>query len=221
MGKCKKCNVTVRDYTDRCPLCQCVVEKGEERTAGYPNIRLKETKRAVFSHIFLFSMLVISLVLIAINFGLDHQLIWCPIPIAALAYLYLVIRYGFMADAGYRAKMLVLILCGLLLCVLIDFNTGFYKWSVNYVVPIVFLIVDVAIVVLMIVNRKNWPSYIMFQLAMVMFCIILIVLWQTEIITAPLLSMITVGVNVLLILGTVIIGDRKAKTEIKRRFHIR
>ena len=51
---------------------------------------------------------------------------WCPIPIAILAYIYLVLRYGFWAVAGYRSKVIVLTLCGLLLLVLIDVLTGFY-----------------------------------------------------------------------------------------------
>lgn len=49
----------------------------------------------------------------------------------------------------------------------------------------------------------------------------MLILCQLEVITRPLISWIAFGVSAFLFLGSYIIGDRRAKIELKRRFHVR
>ena len=48
-----------------------------------------------------------------------------------------------------------------------------------------------------------------------------IILYLTGIIYVPYLALAALGTSVFLFLGTLIIGDRRARVELKRRFHIR
>lgn len=221
MNRCKQCNIIIRDDTEICPLCSCVLEKETEGQNKYPDIRLKGKKLLLVSHICLVVILLISAVLMGLDFGLFHGVLWCPVPIAILAYCYLVLRYGVINNAGYRSKIIVLTVLGILFIVFIDVATGFNRWSVNYVIPGGILLVDAAIVLLMIINYKNWQSYIIFQMVMILFSLCPMILWRIGIITSPILSLVTVGITLFLIIGTVIIGERRARTELQRRFHIR
>jgi len=45
-------------------------------------------------------------------------------------------------------------------------------------------------------------------------------LYVLHIVTRPLLSLIALVSSGVLFLGTVLLGDRRAKNELKRRFHI-
>ena len=74
--------------------------------------------------------------------------------------------------------------------------------------------------VLMAVNRKNWQSYLMLQIFMVLCSIVAIILNVVHIVTDPIVSIVALNVSVILLLGTVIIGGRRARVELKRRFHI-
>ncbi|MFR5116620.1 MAG: DUF6320 domain-containing protein [Eubacterium sp.] len=47
------------------------------------------------------------------------------------------------------------------------FLTGFSGWSVNYVLPSAFILIDVTVIILMIVNSRNWQSYIPMQLLII------------------------------------------------------
>ncbi len=221
MSKCKQCNVIIRDKTHVCPLCHYVLEREEEGQNTYPNVRLMVKQLNVAGRIFLFCLLVVSAVLTIINYETYNGTWWCGIVIASLAYLYLILRFAIIEDAGYRIKLIVLTVCGILLVVLIDFITGYEGWSVNYVMPGGILLADAGIVVLMLVNMRNWQSYLLFQIVMILGSLIPILFWRLDIITKPLLSMIALGVSVFLFLGTFIIGDRRAKIELKRRFHVR
>ncbi len=80
---------------------------------------------------------------------------------------------------------------------------------------------DAAILAVMFLNRRNWQSYIMLELFMILLSLLPIILILTGIVTETFISALAFVVSVLLFLGTLIIGDRRAKSELKRRFHVR
>lgn len=219
MNKCNKCGVLVRDDTQFCPLCRCVLEQGTGEDS-YPDVLLTVRRLKKISNVCLFVLLLISSALGAINYQYYHGMLWSLIPMAAMAYGYLVLRYAILSKSGYRAKIMVLVACGIGLVVLIDGVTGFHGWSLNVVLPGGLMFVDGIIVALMVINRKSWQSYLVFQIGMVFISLIPLVLWRMGLITWPLLSLVGEAVSIFLVLGTVIIGDRGAREELRRRFHI-
>ena len=98
-------------------------------------------------------------------------------------------------------------------------------WSLSaavFAVMIVCMIVGMKFASsLMCVNRRNWQSYIMWQIFMILCSFVPIILYLTGIIYVPYLALAALGTSVFLFLGTLIIGDRRARVELKRRFHIR
>ena len=69
MNRCQKCNVVILDDTDRCPLCQHVLEtdgtKGENR---YPDA-IEVTRRFRFlENLVPFLSIVVETILVIINY---------------------------------------------------------------------------------------------------------------------------------------------------------
>lgn len=221
MSKCKQCNVTILDDTTVCPLCSCVVEAGEAHEAIYPAVWQKERKLKIVGNISFFAVLLVSALLVLLNYAFYHGSWWSLIPVASMAYAYLVFRLVLLSQKGYRSKVLIPLLFAVLLVLLIDAETGFSKWSLNFVLPSGILLVDAIILILMLTNLRNWQSYIIMQIGMMATALVPIILWILGIITSPLLSIIALGVSVFLFLGTLIIGDKTARGELRRRFHIR
>lgn len=56
---------------------------------------------------------------------------------------------------------------------------------------------------------------------MILCSLVPFILYLIKIVTKPGLTVIAMGCSFFLFLGTVIIGDRRARVELKRRFHIR
>ena len=102
----------------------------------------------------------------------------------------------------------------------IDWIIGYRGWSVNFVVPSAILLIDLAIVILMIVNTRNWQSYILMQMLTVILSGIILVLWKIGVIQYPVVTIVAAVVSVVMFVGTLIFGDRRAKNELKRRFHM-
>lgn len=222
MAKCRQCNVTISEETTICPLCQCVVEAGEAVSRNeYPDVWVKERKLKHLCNFAFFGVLLVSAVLAIMNYAFFDGTCWSMIPISSMLYGYLVFRLVFASRKGYRWKLFIPMIFALILVLVIDIETGFYGWSMNYVFPSGILLIDLIIVILMLTNLKNWQSYIVIQIVMIAVSCIPLVLWAMGIITSPLLTIIALAVSVFLFLGAVILGDRTARGELKRRFHIR
>ena len=217
MSRCKQCNVEILDETERCPLCHSVLEKTVEVENMYPNVRTMTRRLALLSRIYLFVAILVEALLIYLNVLSD----WSAIPGLAMLYGYLVLRYAILGKSGYKGKIIVLTLIAILMVVAIDFVVGYRGWSVNYALPSAILLVDAGILILMCINRRNWQSYMMWQIFMILCSVVPLVLYAVGIVTAPILALLAFAFSAALFLGTLIIGDRRARTELRRRFHVR
>ncbi len=159
---------------------------------------------------------------IYLNYKYFDGIYWSVITGAGFSYLYFVARFAILNDnAGYRSKFLALTFLGILYVILIDYVIGYHGWSVNFVLPGGLLLVDLFILALMFVNRRNWQSYIMLEISNIFLSAVPLLLIWLGIVTETFISGFAFAVSVLLFLGTVIIGDRRARSELKRRFHVR
>lgn len=221
MSRCKQCNVEILDETERCPLCHSVLEKTVEVENMYPNVRTMTRRLALLSRIYLFVAILVEALLIYLNVLSDSGMFWSAIPGLAMLYGYLVLRYAILGKSGYKGKIIVLTLIAILMVVAIDLVVGYRGWSVNYALPSAILLVDAGILILMCINRRNWQSYMMWQIFMILCSVVPLVLYAVGIVTAPILAVLAFAFSAALFLGTLIIGDRRARTELRRRFHVR
>lgn len=221
MSRCKQCGVIVRDDTDVCPLCNCVLEIDGETENKYPDIWAKNHLLKLLIRICLFVMLVAESILIFLNYIYFDGLYWSVIAGVIFAYIYLTLAYTVSySRAGYRMKIIVGVAGAILLLFVIDHVLGNNGWSINYVFPAALLATDATVLLLIFFNRKNWQSYLSFQIAMIIFSLIPVILSELGYMTFSSFAYIALAAAVFLFLGTVIIGGKRATTELKRRFHI-
>lgn len=221
MSRCRQCNVEILDHTQICPLCKCVVEENTKENS-YPDIRFRVRKLNLAVRIFLFAAILLEALLVYININYAPEICWSAISGAGFAYLYFIAKFAVLNDnAGYRSKFLALTIFGVLYVIWIDYIIGYHGWSVNFVLPGGLLFIDAFILFVMFFNRRNWQSYIMLEILMIFLSAIPLLLMWLDIVTETFISGLAFAVSVLLFLGTLIIGDRRARSELKRRFHVR
>ena len=92
--------------------------------------------------------------------------------------------------------------------------------AVPRAVPGTILFADAAVVFLIVVNRLNWQSYFMYQIAITVFSFIPLILWAAGLVTHPAMAIITVILTVGILALTIFLGDRRFKNELIRRFHL-
>lgn len=223
MNRCRKCGIGVRQGSV-CPLCGQVleIESGEEKPARnvYPDVRKKTKLLSLIVRAFAFFAVVLEVSLIFINYYRSPQVWWSLISGGAMIYLYITLKYSVQNNTGYIMKIIIQTIGAILLSVWIDLVVGYHGWSVDYVMPSAILLVDVVILILMFVNSMNWQSYILFQMFMVLTSVVSIGLYLGGLVRHPLLTFLAGGFSLLIFVGTLIFGDRRAKAELQRRFHI-
>lgn len=227
MRKCKNCHVTILDPTRVCPLCHSVLEvegagqeKKEDTWSMYPNVKDAVRKLNFLVKLYTFLAIVVEAGLIVINYMTFSGLWWSAIAGIGILYFYITLRYSIQKNNGYMSVILTQIIAAVLLTIALDFIVGYRGWSVNFVVPSAILLIDVTILVLMLVNTVNWQSYILFQLMTIGLSIVMMILWKVGIIHYPVVTIVAAAVSAVMFVGTLIFGERRAKNELKRRFHV-
>lgn len=220
MSYCKNCNVEITDETDHCPLCKYVLEYGEDAEDSYPNARVAVRRFRFLENITFFLSIVIGFILFFIDYMVNENVAWSLIAILAMLYGNVIIRFAILGRSGYVFKSISLVVLAVVILLGVDYLTGYNRWSLNYVLPSGILLIDIGIIVMMICNRRNWQSYMMSQIMMIVLSIIPVVLYVIGVSKVWQLAMAAQTVSVFLFLGTLIIGDQRARDELKRRFHI-
>lgn len=231
MKKCRNCHVAILDNTRICPLCSSVLEfpqteAGTEsqemgETAGmYPDVKDTARKLNFLVRLYTFLAIVTEGGLIAINYVTFSGLWWSAISGIAILYFYITLRYSIQKNSGYLRVILTQVFCGVILTVGIDMIVGYRGWSVDFVAPGAILLIDLAVIILMLVNVANWQSYMLLQMLTVVLSVGMLILWRAGIVKVPVVTIIAAAVSAVLFVGTIIFGDRRAKNELKRRFHV-
>lgn len=222
MSKCLKCNVEISDGVQICPLCRCVLQQDDskEEHLHYPHAERRRERLRTFSRIIIFGIIAAFAVLCFLNWKTEARVHWDYIAGIAMLYLLLTIHICVLHRHGYRFRMLVQTLAGILAVFALDFILGAKGWSLNYVLPAAIVLLDVAVVILMIVNSRNWQSYIPVELLLIILSMIPVILWKLSIDTVWYTAAGCVFITAAVFLGTLIIGGRKAASELKRRFHV-
>ena len=226
MNKCKRCGVRVLDDTLICPLCHTVLteekEDEQEYAGDYPNVKQKTRKFHRAGRILLFLSLVLEAALILVNYLTFSSFpkCWSAITGGIIAYLILTLWDLLSRRQGHIQKiyMHIFVVMGLLL--LIDVSLGWKGWSLEFGLPCMIYGLVAAIVICMAINSSSWQNYVLMQLAAVCLSMIDVVLHFTGFFHHIVLVWTALGLSVLLWSGTMIIGYRKAKNELKRKFHI-
>ncbi|MEG0805942.1 MAG: DUF6320 domain-containing protein [Lachnospiraceae bacterium] len=223
MSQCSNCKIEILDDTNVCPLCHCVLEKKKDALPcanGYPDVKKTYDKLTFSLRVYTFLALVIELLLVIINYKTGTEYWWSTITGGAFAFAYLTMRFTIINNSGYKTKIVLQTLFAVVYVLVIDACLGYRGWSMNYVLPAAIIAVDIGIVILMIVNYRNWQSYILFQMFMVICSVAPIILYGVHIVTRPFLGFIAIGFSLCVFLGTLIVGDAKARSELRRRFYI-
>ena len=227
MRVCHSCGVEILDPINICPLCHCITadEEPKMRDAlprpGYPYVDSRRKRGQITLRIYT-AAAAAALFILAVIHAAAAQGHWNRIVLIALfaVYGFAVLRATLLHPLAYRIKTILLALLAFLILVFIDLSWGFYGWSFRYVYPALLVVLELIAVLYIVLNRSNFQSYIPLQ-------IVLILLACVPFICYPLHVFVTIRVDaavlvfvVLVFVMTVLLGGRRARTELMRRFHL-
>lgn len=232
MNKCVKCKIDVRDDAVMCPLCHSVLEQKENeeveiigthhgsRSVMYPDVEPAMRKLRIVIRIAVFASVLVEGIALLVNYLIDFDVKWSFVSGAVLSYGCFTLIYSAEKKKSLQRKLVMQTALGLVLIVLIDVFLGFYGWSLTFGLPSAILLVDIGIFVLMLADSANWQNYIIAQIWIFVLSVLCAIPIFVGKVGFPWLGIISVVASAIFLAGTIVIGDKQAENEIKRRFHI-
>ena len=225
MKICPECKIRVGGPAKNCPLCGSVLtaESDNNEISLYPDFSKPVKPRSKFpflAKIFAFISLIAVLVCGLIDLIINHQFTWSLFVIGGIAMLWVSIGTHLLTDINLNYKLL-LDLCALsCYLVLIDKLTGWKQWSIDYVIPILYIGVMITTIVLALVFREFWREYF---LSLVAACVLglgpLFIFFNSK---SPMryLCLAAALMAAVLLLGLLYFASGKLSSEWKRRMKV-
>lgn len=222
MKTCKRCHVKVSDDSCICPLCHTVLTEfdGVKSERAYPDLFGRTKTYNLLTRIMLFLSIVGGIAAIVVNYLTYDKVMWSILTTAVILYYWSAIIHSIRHHVNVASKILVQAVCASVLTVIVDYVLGFGKWSINYVVPSILMLAGTAVLIIILVNRIHFQTYIIYQFIIGVLGFVPFLLFIFGIVDKPLMSIIAVIVSALTMIGVSIFGEKTVKSELKRRFHL-
>lgn len=223
MNKCKHCNVFIDEGLLKCPLCQRIILGVKTSTGSrwYPsyNIAKIDTHKSFRSKVLLFLSITIISICLLINLlsGIEHP--WILYIAGPVLYLFLLINNTILSKTHVGTKILIQILGISNMLFIIDYLSGYYRWSVNVVLPFLVIMGTLLITIIIIKKKMLWNEYIGYTITMIFLGFIPVVLYLIGIANILWPSAVSALYALLTTVGMLLFSKKKFKNELVRRFH--
>ena len=185
----------------------------------YPQ-KINSKKIDKFTSISRFIIIVLSMILLIINYLTTPKIYWSHICIIGFVYIYITVKYSVTRTrnlAGYVVFQTILISA---LIFFIDYRVGYNGWSINISIPIIIIIANIAMLILTIFNYKDYGKYAISQLIIVLLSLSIIYFIHKGYAKASALINTSIVISVYNFLVSLLLCHRDFKEEIIRKFNI-
>ena len=185
----------------------------------YPQ-KISSKKIDRFTRVFRFIVIALSIVLLIINYLTTPKIYWSHLCILGFIYIYISVRYSITKTrniAGYVVFQTILISA---LIFFIDYRVGYTGWSVNISIPILIIISNIAMLILTIVNYKDYGKYAISQLIIVLLSLSIIYFIHKGYAKPSALINVSIAISIYNFLVSLILCHRDFKEEIIRKLNI-
>ena len=222
MKYCNKCGVSVGNPARHCPLCHALLEQrgAEPEVPSYPPVLQLAERYSLILRVLIMLSLTVSVVCLTVNALTTRGTWWSLVVIGGILYMWIAVGTAVLRSTkpGYNILIQVLSLAALL--VLIDWFAGHRGWSLNYVVPFLFLCATASITVIIIVRRMDARGFILYLFLMALLGFVPVILLLFGLVTVAWPSLAAAIYSGLSLFGLFLFADRSTKQELKKRFHI-
>ena len=185
----------------------------------YPQ-KLSSRKSEKIIKILLIASIVTAIVLITINKLTTPRIPWAALANCGIIYIWITVMYSIKKGSNIAGHVLVQIILISMAILYIDEKIGFKGWSINIAIPIILIVANIIMLILTIVNHKEYIKYAIYQLIIVLISLMPIILIIKKMIQLELLSKISIVISILNLLISLIFCYRDVKEVIIRKFHM-
>lgn len=221
MRYCRYCGVKLVNNQRYCPLCDMeTVEADGGSAEDYPYVKPRLTRR-----MFIKSITFSVIVAVVLIFLIDHLLpyntgVWYLLATVGLIYGWLsfVTVMKNLRDPGaiVFSQLILASLC----TAAVDKLCGWYRWSVNYVIPGLVAAAAIAIVLCISIRPDKFRTYTIYQIVIAFIGLVPVGLWAVGFSEIEWTAVAAAAVALLCFAVILVFSHRHTRSELKKRFHV-
>lgn len=221
MSYCEKCKVKVIGNIERCPLCEGRLN-GEiaDKTGIFPEVLPEKRERMLLFKILILCSVIAAAVCFAVNASIAEQNWWLNYVLAGLASFWMLLCIAVKKRANPAKAVLWFSITASLLIFLWDIATGFHRWSLNFVLPVLYICAIAATVIFarfLCLKPQDYIFYLVLNILLGMIPMVLFLFGVPEVICP---SAICAAVSIVTMGVLIIFKGGELKEELDRRFHL-
>lgn len=222
--KCKKCNVNLAPYLDKCPLCNQRVTKTSDNHTYNNEIETFSTRINIiyFSRLIMKILLLSNIICLLLNIIINHKVSWSLYVIFSTLYIFSFYLYIVMNNKKLSFSLNMFSLE--LLLFMIAYLSNTLSWFTCLVGPFILIIVCFVLLNIYLSNYKNILrnfSVILVYLSFVLNLINgLIILYKTNIFDITWSKYSSIPLLIISIILMILSFNKKISEEIEKRFFI-
>ncbi|MGB5822759.1 MAG: DUF6320 domain-containing protein [Proteocatella sp.] len=222
MNYCKECNIKITTKSKHCPLCNADLENiNPDFIEPYPNIRL-DSKHfdSISFKLYIFLAIIVFFFVISVKFLNEKDLIYLMLSTSVLGYIWITIYTIQKSLKNIGFFILRQMLSIVAIVIIIDYATGYNRWSLNYAVPLIIILGVSSITAIAMFKPMQFREYFVYQITISIIGALSILLVIFNLSTVSWTLIFAAFYSALVMLGMIIFSDKKAKLEFKKRFHL-
>lgn len=218
---CEKCKVNVRGQHSFCPLCHSRLS-GEADEPGmlYPSMLSIYKQYELFFKILFLSTVSAAICCIAVNLLIPESGYWSVLVLLGVICFWILLIVALRKRNNIPKIITQQVVLISLLSVLWDLITGWNHWSLDYVIPIACIIGIIALMVIGKVLKLPTEEFLICFFADIIFGIIPIIFYLTNIIDTVIPTVICVALSLIFLIFILLFEGKNIKLELEKRLHL-
>lgn len=227
MKHCRKCALTVNTTYDYCPLCvsQLTNEQNElsrEDTVTaediYPSYK-EEIKYNFALRLTVFVSIVGASASLLINLLFYEGMLWSLLVAGGIGFFWAALIYPIAVRKNIGHHITIDAVAACIFFVVAQFVIGTKGWSLDYVVPFLFIAATTFISLVILIRRMKWREYATYQFITIILGALPIISVIAQLVTTAWPSIVSAFYSFVTLIGMLIFADKKYKNELIKRFH--
>lgn len=220
MQYCNNCKVKIRGSMDNCPLCGNVIEKhNDDIEEVFPKIPPEYE-----SHLAMKIMVFVSIVVIVASYVvyilIPSNINWPIFVVFGLISMWLSLIMVIKKRHNIPKNILWQVTLVTLLSLFWDWKTGWRGWSIDFVVPITYVLATCVMFITAKIMHLKTRDYLIYSLLGSFFGIIPVIFLLIGWIKIFLPTLICVAISIIFLAAIFIFQGENIRNELHRKMHI-
>lgn len=221
MQYCEKCKASIRGRREYCPLCQGpLTGEGSEEREAFPLMSAPRHPYHLFFRIMVFLSVASVVVCLAINAMFPGSGKWSLFVAAGMGCMWLSLIIAVQKRGNIPKNIIWQAAVVSVLCVLWDWFTGRHGWSIDYVLPILFVFAMMTMAVIARILRLKIEDYLIYLVIDALYGIIPVAFWLLGWLKVVYPSLICAAVSLVSLTALLAFEGENMREEIKKRLHL-